>query len=80
MLPYNFAVTQGVEALAGSWLLLSGGGGAHLMIEWVGRKTIAGYAYLAALATLFIQAVLDLLSPGRQGRRETLRVLQQNSR
>ena len=30
------------------------------MIEWVGRKTLAGFTYLAALATLFAQAVLDL--------------------
>ncbi|HRB82143.1 MAG TPA: hypothetical protein PK614_07755, partial [Nitrospira sp.] len=45
------------------------------MIEWVGRKAIAWYTYLAALATLFTQAVLDLVLPTRQGRGETLRVL-----
>ena len=45
------------------------------MIAWVGRKTLAGFTYLAALATLFAQAVLDLIIPPRQGRRETLRVL-----
>lgn len=56
-------------------LRLREGGGSHLMIEWVGRKTIAGYAYLAALATLFTQAMVDVLSPARQGRGETLRVL-----
>ncbi len=45
------------------------------MIEWVGRKTIAGYTYLAALATLSSQAFLDLILPTRQGRRESLQVL-----
>ena len=45
------------------------------MIAWVGRKTIAGWTYLAALATLFAQALLDLLMPPRQGRGETFRVL-----
>ena len=45
------------------------------MLEWVGRNTIAGYMYLAALATLFSQAFLDLVAPSRQGRRETLWLL-----
>lgn len=45
------------------------------MLEWVGRNTIAGYMYLAALATLFSQAFLDLVVPSRQGRRETLWML-----
>jgi hypothetical protein len=45
------------------------------MLEWVGRNTIAGYMYLAALATLFSQAFLDLVVPSRQGRRETLWLL-----
>jgi phospholipid/cholesterol/gamma-HCH transport system permease protein len=45
------------------------------VITWVGRKTIAGWTYLAALATLFAQALLDLLMPPRQGRGETFRVL-----
>lgn len=56
-------------------VVLRKGGGSQLMVEWVGRKTIAGYAYLAALATFFTQAVLDLFLPTQQGRRETLRVL-----
>ena len=45
------------------------------MIEWVGRKTIAGYTYLAALATLVAQAFLDFVLPTRQGRRASLLVL-----
>ena len=45
------------------------------MLEWVGRNTVAGYMYLAALATLFSQAFLDLVVPSRQGRRETLWML-----
>jgi len=45
------------------------------VITWVGRKTIAGWTYLAALAALFAQALLDLLMPPRQGRGETFRVL-----
>ncbi len=56
-------------------VVLRKGGGSQLMVEWVGRKTIAGYAYLVALATLFTQAFLDLFLPTQQGRRETLRVL-----
>ena len=56
-------------------VLLHEKGGSQRMIEWVGRKAIAGYTYLAALATLFTQAVLDLVLPTRQGRGETLRVL-----
>ncbi|WHZ14007.1 MAG: ABC transporter, permease protein (cluster 9, phospholipid) [Nitrospira sp.] len=45
------------------------------MIEWLGRKAIAGYTYLTALATLSSQAFLDLALPAKQGRRETLWVL-----
>ncbi len=45
------------------------------MIEWVGRKTIAGYTYLAALGTLASQAFLDFILPRRQGRQESLLVL-----
>ena len=56
-------------------MLLHEKDGLQRMIEWVGRKTIAGYTYLAALATLVTQAVLDLLLPTRQGRGETRRVL-----
>ncbi len=45
------------------------------MIEWVGSKTIAAYAYLASLATLCAQAFLDLVSPAKHGRSETFRVI-----
>ena len=41
------------------------GGLSEQMLEWVGRNTIAGYMYLAALATLFSQAFLDLVVPSR---------------
>jgi phospholipid/cholesterol/gamma-HCH transport system permease protein len=45
------------------------------MIEWVGRKTIAAYSYLAALATLAAQAFLDFVLPTSAGRRESHLVL-----
>ena len=71
MVPYNFAVVRGFKRPACSLE----GKRSERMIEWVGRKTIAGYAYLAALATLCAQAVLDLIIPPRQGRGESFRVL-----
>lgn len=55
--------------------LLRDGGFSQRMIEWVGRNTIAGYTYLAALATLASQSFLDVVQPNRQGRRESLQVL-----
>ena len=45
------------------------------MIGWVGERTIAGYGYLASLATLSAQALVDLLTPARQGRRESFRII-----
>ncbi len=45
------------------------------MLEWIGSKTISAYAYLAALATLCSQAVIDLAVPAKHGRGETLRVI-----
>lgn len=70
MVPYNFAVVRGFRCPTCSLE----GKRSERMIEWVGRKTIAGYAYLAALATLCAQAVLDLIIPPRQGRGESFRV------
>ncbi|HAN92768.1 MAG TPA: hypothetical protein DCQ33_11930, partial [Nitrospira sp.] len=54
------------EYRLGPTVLLHEKGGSQRMIEWVGRKAIAGYTYLAALAALFTQAVLDLVLPTRQ--------------
>jgi phospholipid/cholesterol/gamma-HCH transport system permease protein len=45
------------------------------MIGWVGSKAIEAYAYLASLATLCAQAVVDLARPSKQGRSETSRVI-----
>lgn len=45
------------------------------MIGWVGGRTIAGYGYLAALATLSTQAVIDAFTRTQQGRRESFRVI-----
>jgi phospholipid/cholesterol/gamma-HCH transport system permease protein len=45
------------------------------MLEWLGSKTMTAYAYLASLATLCAQSVIDLLRPVKQGRSETFRVI-----
>lgn len=45
------------------------------MIGWVGERTIAGYGYLASLATLSAQALFDFVTPTRQGRRESFRII-----
>jgi phospholipid/cholesterol/gamma-HCH transport system permease protein len=45
------------------------------MIGWVGERAIAGYGYVASLATLSSQAFIDLITPARQGRRESFRII-----
>ena len=45
------------------------------MIGWIGERAIAGYGYLASLATLASQAFLDFATPEHHGRRESFRVI-----
>lgn len=45
------------------------------VVGWLGRKTLAGYSYLAGLATLVFLAVWDLVAPTRQGRGEAARII-----
>lgn len=49
--------------------------GIGLGIGWLGRRTLAAYAYVADLATLVILSVRELAKPGRQGRGEAFRVI-----
>lgn len=75
MLPYNFAAHRGLIGQGPATTRPCDGGSSQRMIEWVGRKTIAGYTYLTALATLAAQAFLDFLLPAKQGRRQSLLIL-----
>lgn len=45
------------------------------MIGWIGERAIAGYGYLASLATLSSQAFLDFVTPEHHGRRESFRII-----
>jgi phospholipid/cholesterol/gamma-HCH transport system permease protein len=47
----------------------------HGMIGWIGERAIAGYGYLASLATLSSQAFLDFVTPEHYGRRESFRII-----
>ncbi|HET8579505.1 MAG TPA: ABC transporter permease [Nitrospiraceae bacterium] len=45
------------------------------MIEWVGQRVLDAFNYMWALWGLAVQALLDLLRPSVQGRREAFRVI-----